>query len=153
MKLYLTFFLTIVLHWQVFCQKKDEAEIKKVCLAETKAYNSFDFDKVAFYHVKGPTDQITWNNADGSYGHHLGWNDFAKGLKDWFATAKKVKPEQVTSNFQYYISGNLAMVSYSTASKNEQGKVTNTRDYKVLKRINGQWKILTTQTYTDFSTK
>lgn len=151
MKFLSTFLLSVILHGQLFCQNKDEDEIKKVCLAETEAYDNFDFDKIASFHVKGPTDQITWNNADGSFGYHIGWDSFAKGLKEWFATAKKEKTERSTDNFLYYISGDFAVVSYSTLSKNEQGEITKIRDHKTLKRIKGQWKILVIQTYTDFS--
>ena len=150
MKHLLALLIGFMLHVQVFSQNKDEDEIKKLCLAETEAYNNFDFDKLASFHVKGPTDQVTWNTADGSFGFHTGWDNIAKGLKEWFATAKKEKPEQTTDNFQYYISGNLAFVSYSTTSKNEQGKITKMRDNKTLKRIKGQWKILTIQAYIDF---
>jgi ketosteroid isomerase-like protein len=151
MKLLLALLFGFVLHGQVFSQNKEEDEIKKVCLTETEAYNNFDFDKLASFHVKGLTDQLTWNNADGSFGVLVGWNNIAKDLKDWFATSKKEKQEQTTDNFQFFISGDLAFVSYSTTSKNEQGKITKMRDNKTLRRIKGQWKILTIQAYVDFS--
>ncbi len=151
MKILFVSVLVLLLHGQLFAQNKEQDEIKKVCLAETDAYNNFEFDKLASFHVKGPDDQLAWNNADGSFGYYIGWDKIANGLRDWFAKSEKKKIEQTCDDFQYQIAGDFAFVSYSTTSKNGQGKISKFRDYKTLKRIKGAWKLFTIQAYIDFT--
>ena len=45
MKPLLALLFGFILHGQVFSQNIDEDEIKKVCLAETEAYNNFDWSQ------------------------------------------------------------------------------------------------------------
>jgi hypothetical protein len=40
-----------------YSQNKEQSEIKKVCLAETKAYYDLDIDVLATYHVQSVDDQ------------------------------------------------------------------------------------------------
>ena len=55
---------TLILGVLLFCantysQTADEEAIKKVCVAETKAFNDFDFDAYASYHVQSTDVSIS----------------------------------------------------------------------------------------------
>lgn len=136
---------------QSFAQTAEQEAIKKLCLAETQAYNNFDYDTWASYHVQSADEQLSWNNADGSFGFQSGWEEISKGMKDWFKTATKEKLKQSNDNFMFTIRGDIAFVSYNTTSQNADGKTTKLRDYKTLLNVKGQWKILAVQAYVDYS--
>lgn len=148
--LLLAFLLTYVFS---FAQTKEQEAIKKVCLAETDAYNKFDYDTWASYHVQTEDEQLSWNNADGSFGFQSGWKEISTAMKDWFKTAAKENLKQSTDNFMFIIHGDIAFVSYNTTSQKADGKTTNIRDYKTLLNVKGQWKILTVQNYADYSAR
>ena len=136
---------------QSFSQTPEHQAIKKVCIAETQAYNNFDYDTLASYHVQSADEQLSWNNPDGSFGFQSGWQEISNGMKDWFKTATKENLKQSSDKFSFVIQGNMAFVSYSTSSQNAAGKTTQFRDYKTLLNMKGQWKILSVQSYVDHS--
>lgn len=136
---------------QSFSQTPDQQAIKKVCMAETQAYNNFDYDTWASYHVQSADEQLSWNNADGSFGFQSGWQEISKGMRDWFTTATKENLKQSSDKFSFLIQGKMAFVSYSTSSQNAAGKTIQFRDYRTLLNVKGQWKILSVQSYVDHS--
>ena len=134
-----------------FSQTADQEAIKKVCIAETQAYNNFDYDNWASYHVQSAEEHLAWNNPDGTFGAESGWEAISKGMKDWFKTAQKENLKLSSDNFTFVIHTDMAFVCYSTSSQNTAtGKITKMRDYKNLLHINGQWKILAIQAYVDY---
>lgn len=132
-------------------QTAEQEAIKKVCLAETQAYNNFDYDTWASYHVQSPEEQLSWNNPDGSFGFQSGWDAISTGMKDWFKTATKENLKQSADDFMFIIHGDIAFISYNTISQNATGATKKIRDYKTLLNVKGQWKVLTVQSYADYS--
>lgn len=148
--------LTLILGGMLLCvyafgQTTQQEAIKKVCLAETQAFNDLDFDTWASYHIQSVDEQLAWNNSDGTYGFQSGWNEISEGMKVWFKDAKKenLKPSQ--DNFTYVIHGDMAFVAYNTSSQNAEGKTTRTREYRTLVHSTGQWKILAVQAFFDYT--
>ena len=134
-----------------FSQTADQKAIKKVCIAETEAYNNFDYNNWAAYHVQSADEHLAWNNPDGSFGYQSGWEAISKGMKDWFKTAQKENLKLSSDNFTFVIHTDMAFVSYNTSSENTAtGKITKKLDCKTLLRIKGQWKILAIQAYADY---
>jgi hypothetical protein len=130
-----------------FSQTPEQEAIKKVCLAETNAYNNFDYEAWASYHIQSADEQLCWNNPDGSFGFQTGWKEISAGMKNWFKTAQKENLKESSDNFSFFIQGNMALVSYSSNSQNADGKTTKLRHYKTLLKVKGEWKILSVQAY------
>jgi ketosteroid isomerase-like protein len=132
-------------------QNKEEEAIKKVCIAETKAYNDFDLDALAAYHVQGVNDQLVANLPDGSFNAKSGWENISKALKDYFQSSKKESVTLSSNDFTFVIQGKMAFVCYTASAQNAAGKTTITREYRNLLKIKGQWKILAEQVYADYT--
>ncbi len=135
---------------QTFSQTKEQEAIKKVCLGETQAYANHDYDTWASYHVQSSDEQLSWNNADGSFGALSGWDAISKEMKEWFQSEQKDTWKSTSENFKFIIRGDMAFVSYSSASQNPDGKTKQNRDYKTLLKIKGEWKLLSIQAYQDY---
>lgn len=153
MKIHLSLLLIITLSCyissNVFAQNAEHEAIKKVCIAETRAFIDFDFDTWASYHAQSANEQLAWNNPDGTYGSQSGWKEIGDGMKVWFKEAKKENLKVSHDNFTYVIHGEMAFVAYDTSSQNAEGKTTRMRDYRTLLYRNGQWKILAVQAFVD----
>jgi ketosteroid isomerase-like protein len=132
---------------QTFSQTADQEAIKKVCIAETKAFTDFDFEAYASYHVQSADDQLTVNKPDGSFGSESGWETISKGMKDYFQTAKKGNVKLSSENFTFVIHGDMAFACYNASSQNTEGKTTLAKEFRTLLKINGQWKILAVQAF------
>jgi hypothetical protein len=135
-----------------YAQKKEEEAIKKVCIAETKAYYDFDIDALTFYHVQSENDQLVANLPDGSFDAKSGWGNISKVLKDYFQTTKKESVTLTSNNFTFVIQDKMAFVCYNASSQNTAGKTTLIREYRTLLKIKGQWKILAVQAFVDYTT-
>jgi hypothetical protein len=133
-----------------YSQNKEQTEIKKVCLAETKAFTEFDFDGVASYHVKNEEAQFAFNTAEGSFTITYGWETFSEALKEYFKNSKKESVTLTSDNFRNVIKGKMAFVSYDAISTTAAGVKTISKEYRTMLKIKGQWKILAEQVYFDF---
>ena len=134
-----------------FSQTADQEAIKKVCLAETRAYLDFDYDAWASYHVQSADEQLAWNNPDGTYGAQTGWTTISEGMKAWFKEGQKEDIKLTTDHFTIVIQGDMAFVACDSAHQNAAGKTTKVRDFKTLLRSNGQWKLLAVQAFIDYN--
>ena len=134
-----------------FAQTAEQDAIKKVCIAETQAYNNFDYDTWASYHVQSADEQLAWNNPDGSFGFQSGWDEISNSMKDWFKTGKKENPKDSNDNFRFIVHNDIALVSYDITSQKADGKITKIHNYETLLRVKGQWKILTVHAYADYA--
>ena len=132
-----------------YSQTPDKEAIKKICIAETKAYVDLDYDAWASNHVQSADEQLAWNNPDGSFGSESGWETISKGMKDYFQTSKKENLKLSSDNFTFVIKGDMAFATFNRSSQNTEGKTTQMKEYRTLLKINGQWKILTVQAYVD----
>jgi ketosteroid isomerase-like protein len=132
-----------------YSQTADQDSIKKVCIAETKAFTDFDFDALASYHVQSADDQLALNKADGSFSSISGWEAISKALKNYFQTGKKETVKLASDNFTFVIHGDMAFACYNASSQNTEGKTSVSKEFRTLLKINGQWKILSVQVYGD----
>jgi ketosteroid isomerase-like protein len=147
--------LFLILGVLLFCassysQTTEEKAIKKVCIAQTKAFNDFDIDALAAYHVQSVNDQLTINKSDGSYSVTSGWENINKALKNYFQKSKKGSVKLASDNFMFVVQGKMAFVCYNASSQNTNGKTTISREYRTLQKIKGQWKILAVLVYIDY---
>lgn len=145
---------TLILGVLLFCantysQTADQEAIKKVCVAETKAFNDFDFDAYASYHVQSTDDQLALNKADGSFSSISGWEAISKALKNYFQTSKKESVKLASDNFTFVIHDDMAFACYNASSQNTEGKTSVSKEFRTLLKINGQWKILAVLAYAD----
>jgi ketosteroid isomerase-like protein len=151
MKKLITLILSVVLFsTHSYSQTVEEAAIKKVCIAETKAYNDKDYEALASYHVQSVNDQIVINTADGSFSTYAGWDSIGTMLKRYFENSKKEPVKLGSSNFTFEIHSDMAFVSYDASSQNKEGKTTLSREYRILLNVKGKWKILAEQVYLDY---
>src|SRR5664279_476888 len=93
----------LLLWGQTFSQTADQDAIKKVCLAETQAYVSFDYNTWASCHVQSKDEKLAWNNPDGSFGSESGWEEISTGMKEYFKTGQKENLKLSSDNFTYVI--------------------------------------------------
>jgi ketosteroid isomerase-like protein len=136
-----------------FSQTADQKDIKRVCIAETKAFHDFDFDALASYHVQSADDQIAYNTPDGSFGSSSGWESISKILKNHFQTNKKETVKLSSDNFTFVIHGDMAFVCYNASSQNAEGKTSLSKEFRTLLKINGEWKILSVLVYNNLPVK
>jgi ketosteroid isomerase-like protein len=133
-----------------YSQTEEEDAIKKVCVAETKAFNDFDFDALASYHVQSADDQLAVNKPDGSFSSLSGWETIGKALKNYFLATKKETVKLASDNFTFVIHGDMAFACYNASSQNTEGKTTLAKEFRTLLKINGQWKILGVQAFINY---
>jgi ketosteroid isomerase-like protein len=134
---------------QTYSQTADEEAIKKVCIAETKAFSDFDFEAYASYHVQSENDQLALNKPDGSFSSISGWETISKGMKNYFQTSKKETVKLASDNFSFVIHDDMAFACYNASSQNTEGKTSLSKEFRTLLKINGQWKILAVLAYVD----
>ncbi len=135
---------------QSFSQTADEEAIKRVCIAETKAFNDFDFDAMAAYHVQSANDQLAINKPDGSFSSKSGWEAIGKALKNYFQSNKKETVKLASENFSFVIHDDMAFACYNASSQNIEGKTILAKEFRTLLKINGEWKILAVLAYVDY---
>ncbi len=133
-----------------FSQTADEEAIKKVCIAETKAFNDFDFDVMASYHVQSANDQLALNKPDGSFSSKSGWEAIGKALKNYFQSNKKETVKLASENFSFVIHDDMAFACYNASSQNPEGKTSQSKEFRTLLKIKGEWKILAVQAYSNY---
>ncbi len=132
-----------------FAQTATEDAIKKICTAESQAFQDHDLDALAKYHVQSADEQLAWNNPDGTYGFETGWQKISDGLKDWFNSVKKDDAKVLNDNFAFTIKGEMAFVAYNSRVQIAGGKMTESRENRTLLLMNGKWKILAVQAYSN----
>jgi ketosteroid isomerase-like protein len=134
---------------QTFSQNANEEAIKKVCIAETKAFNDFDFDAMASYHVQSANDQLAVNKPNGSFSSKSGWEAIGKALNNYFQSNKKEAVKLASENFSFVILDDMAFACYNASSQNTKGKTSQSKEFRTLQKINGEWKILAVLAYVD----
>ena len=138
---------------QSFSQATEQEAIKKICQAETQAFNKHDYNLWASCHVQNVDEQLTWNKPDSSFGFKSGWNEISKGMKEWFKTAKDDNSKLSSDNYTIVIRGNMAFAAYNALAENEDGSSRHSRENRTLLKINGQWKIMAVQAYLEYPRK
>ena len=115
--------------------------IKKVLREETQAYMDADLAKWTAQHSHDENETAIWNNGDGTYGGFIGWAALAVWAIDDFSKRGKYTDKLAYDNYKFTIRGNMAFVAYDQAATAADGKVTKSREHRVLVRQDGGWKI------------
>lgn len=115
--------------------------IKKVLREETQAYMDADIAKWTAKHSHDENETAIWNNGDGTYGGFIGWAAMAVWATEDFSKRGKYTDKLAYDNYKFTIQGNMAFVAYDQAATTADGKVTKSREHRVLVRKDGQWKI------------
>ncbi len=132
----------------------EEEAIKAVIIGETDAYIRRDLDAWVNFYVDSPQTSyaLTPSNAPGTVASRQGFQEMKQSMKRWMTMSPK---SEMTSdgrdNWTIKIVGNMAwarFVQHTTLV------ATNTKmdlvELKVMEKINGQWKISTSDTIADF---
>lgn len=116
--------------------------IKKVLREETQAYMDADIAKWTALHSHDENETAIWNNGDGTYGGFIGWSALALWAIEDFSKRGKYTDKLAYDHYKFTIRGNMAFVAYDQTATAADGKVTKSREHRVLVRQDGQWKIL-----------
>lgn len=141
MKHLLTLALALLFTLPVTAQSAEEA-IKKVCLAETQAWLDADFNAWVATHAQHENETLAWTNEDGSNQHLIGWDNIYKVIKNAAATAQKSSGKLAADNFKTIVQGSMAFAMYDQSLTDAAGKVSRSREHRVLTLKDGQWKIV-----------
>lgn len=135
--------LTIALLFALpaFAQSQEDA-IKKVCLAETQAWLDNDLNAWAATHAQHENETIAYTNPDGTWGNMVGWANIYKTIKEGAATAEKNTAKLADDNFKTIVQGSMAFAMYDQSLTDAAGKVSKSRENRVLTLKDGQWKIV-----------
>ena len=138
----------------------EEEDIKKLISDEGKAFGQGNID--AFMNTQADVPYLLWTVTNlGDPGDVLTYRG-AKALKEfamslpWFKNfkpeiAQKPVPEPMRDNWSFQFRGNIVMVNFDEHIINDQAKTkVSGTVLKILERINGQWKLITTTALADF---
>lgn len=130
-------------------QTSDEEGIKKVIRAETETYYSRNADgwEATWLHEPNITRTIV-SQAD--YSTTTGWSSFGPQTVSGLKQAKPVALEIKSENYIIRTGGNLAWVEYDQLMNVPGADPANrrfSREYRVLTKLNGEWKIATQITH------
>jgi tetratricopeptide (TPR) repeat protein len=127
----------------VLGQTTDEEAIKKAVRAETETYYNSDAEgwEAVWLHDTNSTRTLVANN---SYSTITGWSNFGPDMVKAIKERKPIPIELKSDNFIIRADGNLAWVEYDQYM-NLPGRDPKdrrfSREYRVLVRQNGEWKI------------
>ncbi|MBL7826600.1 MAG: nuclear transport factor 2 family protein [Saprospiraceae bacterium] len=121
--------------------------IKKVLREETQAYMDGDIAKWTSLHSHDPNETVIWNESNFSYGGFDSWAAMAVWAIDDFSKRGKFTDKLSYDNYKFTIRSNMAFVIYDQTSTSVDGKITKTREHRVLVWQDGQWKIQAVMVY------
>jgi tetratricopeptide (TPR) repeat protein len=138
--------LLILLTYAVQAQ---EQELKKVIKAETDAFYSSNAEawEAAWLHDAESTRTVV---ANGSYSTVKGWDNFGPQMVKSLKQSKATPIELRTDNYILRTDGSLAWVEYDQYINPPGADPKNrrfSREYRVLTRKDGNWKIATQITH------
>jgi hypothetical protein len=146
---------------ETFNQAKEEEDIKKIILDETKAFQAGNID--AFMDMYADVPYLIWTVTNGGEpGDVLTYRGY-KSLKEWAMNLpwfKNYKPDSPPNpnasvwekdNWNIEIKGNIAIINFDEhwIYGKEKSKL-NVTVIKILERINGKWKFINTSALGDF---
>jgi hypothetical protein len=123
---------------------QDEAAIKAVIEAETKAFFDRNYDAWASYWLQSSHDSQTWNNSDGTVFSSVGWEKVGAGAKAWIAAnpTPETPPTITRDNWNFHIQGDMAVVGFVQTAKDATNNNTS-HEWRAMVRKDGKWKIMT----------
>lgn len=132
---------------QKFDTPEELEAIKKVLRDETQAYLDADTAKWSAQHLQDENETLVWNNADGTFGYTVGWASISVDMATDFSKRGKYTDKLSIDNFKFTVRGNLAFVMYDQMLTASDGKISKSREHRVLVWQNGQWKIQAVMAY------
>ena len=141
--------------------QSNEEAIKKVILNEGIAFSQGNID--AFMDTYKYSPDILWTVTNGmepgdvlTFRGYDALKSFSQSLP-WFKNFKPENSEKVPTdgalrdNWNFQFKGNIAIVNFDEHWINDKAKSkVDLTGIKILERINGQWKIITTSALADF---
>lgn len=126
--------------------QKEKELIREVINQETRYYSTGDFEKWKELWVHSPKALHTSASNIG-FQKRKGWETIMRSLrKEIEDTTTTVDPEDLNMkrrDFHYEINGDMAWVHFmSTDNIIANNPMTDKMETRVLKKVNGQWKIL-----------
>jgi hypothetical protein len=124
-------------------QTNDASAIKTAISDETKAFFNRQIDKVATYYVHDIYTSHQYNNPDGSVAVSNGWEAIHNGMKAYYKANPKMGLVNVerTNWILNPLSPGWYWVRFNQTMTDSNHKVWKSNETRLMKRINGQWKI------------
>ena len=135
---------TLIFPGSLRAQNAEHDQIKKVVRAETESYYKSNPDawQATWLHNAGITRAMVYKE---SYAIFKGWETFGPeaiaGLKEWKPGPVKIE----NTNYNIRTGGNLGWVEYDQKVSGEKD-TSNSHEYRVLEKADGQWKIVSQTT-------
>ncbi|RDB03700.1 nuclear transport factor 2 family protein [Runella aurantiaca] len=136
--------LTDIHHTKIDYQTGEEAAVRQVIDAETKAYHEANLAVLGSNFATTPYierhDEKLRKMANTPY---LKGDALQKVYEAFPKTHKPTGLNAVVSDYESHVSGNLAWATYTQEDKKADGSVAQKQRFlRILEKINGQWKIV-----------
>ena len=139
-----TWVITDLHHTKIDYQLGDDAAVRQVIDAETKAYHEAN---LAVWRTNWATtpyierqDEKLRKMANTPY---LKGEALQKAYEEFAKTHKPTGLTPVVSDYESHVAGNMAWATYTQEDKKADGSVgQKQRSLRILEKINGQWKIV-----------
>lgn len=122
--------------------QSDNEAMKRVLRSETEGF--FKRDKAEWSNAWAHTPYINFaaNLYGGDFRLVKGWDELEKHFATQFKSKRAMDKVTVqNSNYSIHQNGNMALVTYDQTLVDSHGK-TNSKETRVLEKLNGQWKII-----------
>lgn len=135
--------LLCLLSAAALAQNNDEAAIKTVISDETNAFFNHQIDKVATYYLHDTHTSHQYNNPDGSVAVSNGWEAILNGMKAYYKANPKMELVNVkrANWILNQLTPNWYWVRFNQTMTDANHKVWKSNETRLMKRVNGQWKI------------
>jgi SnoaL-like domain len=120
-----------------YAQSAEEAAIKTLCEAETRAWLSKDVATYKNCWELRPYTRVVGTGEDGQI-----MNLAAEQLKTVNADVMGGAVTFANSNYQIHVEGNTAWATYDSVKTDDKGKTHPSYEFRLLEKIGGAWKIV-----------
>lgn len=136
-----------------FAQSSEEAAIKGTMMAETESFFQRDYEAWAQHWVQDETTFHAWNTREGGYVVRRGWEAINENIRQYIKDHPEPNhPEFYYRNMVFSITGDVAIVHYDEYVSNKAGDAfTIAPGYKVLRKMDGQWKLAAVCSYWNYT--
>jgi hypothetical protein len=141
----LLFATTLVLTTlQLHAQNKDEQAIMNLCVNQHKAWTNRDVPALLAMNAPVPYSSRYWATKDGWIGAINGSEQITEGYKEAIRQSPQAMGgTSVESNWQFKPLGeNYFWATYDQVATDKSGKVYESKEARLLEKIDGQWKMV-----------
>lgn len=131
---------------------KEEAAIKNVITAETQSWINRDTVAWLNCYAQLPNSIQVWNNRNGSWSANRGWdNIFRENIRSFRNDNTPRTDRHDYSNWMIQLCGDdWAWVTFDQTIRRDS-LVYPTNENRMMKKIGGQWKIVSVQAFWDYT--